>query len=115
MCRAIEETTQHLFLDCIIAQRIWSLCYRWIGTLGVQHKDLKVHFESFHLVHLNSKKNLVGKGIWATIVRGIWDQRNMVIFKQGVFDAKEVFQMAKLRLWLWLKHRVNAFNFSFSD
>ena len=115
MCKAKEETTQHLFFDCFIAQRVWSLCYRWIGTMCVQHKDLKIHFESFHLVHLNFKQNLVWKGIWAIIVRGIWDQRNMVFFKQGVPDAEEVFQMTQLSSWLWLKHKVNAFNYSFSD
>jgi len=38
--------------------------------------------------------------MWVAIVKGIWDQRNMVIFKQGVPDAEEVFQMAQLRSWL---------------
>ena len=61
MCRGTERTTQHLFFDCNVAQRVWSVCFRWIGTLGVQHKDLKVHFESFFFFHLNSQ-NLVWKG-----------------------------------------------------
>nr|AER13158.1 putative retrotransposon [Phaseolus vulgaris] len=87
----------------------------WMGILFVQHKDLKVHFENFHLVHLNTKQNLVWKGLWVTTVRGIWEQRNLLIFKQGKLDAEEIFHQAQLNSWLWLKNRVHNFNFSFSD
>jgi len=44
MCQGSEETTQHLFLECKVAERVWSMCYRWIGILFVQNKDLKTHF-----------------------------------------------------------------------
>jgi len=109
------ETSHHLFLECIVAQQVCFLCLRWMGILFVQHKDLKVHFENFHLVHLNTKQNLLWKGLWVTAVRGIWEQRNQVIFKQGKPDAEEIFHRAQLNSWLWLKNRVHNFNFSFSN
>jgi len=59
MYKVSEETSRHLFLECLFAQRVWSLCFRWIGVLGAQHKDLRVHFENFNLVHLSFKKNLL--------------------------------------------------------
>ena len=46
-CNGFEESAQHIFLDCVLAQRVWSSCFRWIGILSVQHKDILVHFESF--------------------------------------------------------------------
>lgn len=95
-----EESAQHLFLECIVAQRVWSLCFRWLGILFVQNKDLKNHFENFHLVHMNTKQNMVWKGVWVAVVRGIWEQRNSIIFKQGKPDAEEVFHLAQLRSWL---------------
>ena len=52
--------------------------------------------------------------MWATIVRCIWEQRNKVVFKQGVLDADEMFQYAQLLSWLWLKHRVCSFLSMFS-
>ena len=76
MCRALEETSHHLFLECRFAQRVWSQCFRWIGILGAQHKDLKVHFENFHLVHMSCKQNLVWKGMWVAIVR-VYGNRGM--------------------------------------
>lgn len=49
------------------------------------------------------------------MVRCIWDQRNQVIFRQGVVDVKEIFQMTQLKSWLWLKHRARSFDYSFFD
>ena len=37
------------------------------------------------------------------------------MFNQGVVDEEEVFQKAQLKSWLWLKHKGNNFNYSFSD
>jgi len=56
-CSLSKESSQHLFLDCVYVQRVWSICYR----SGVQNKDLRNHFENFHLVHLLTSKIRYGK------------------------------------------------------
>lgn len=81
LCQDWADSSQHLFLECKYAHMVWSNCYRSIGILFVQHKDLRSHFESFFLDHVNSKQNLVWKGVWATIVWSIWEQRNRIVFK----------------------------------
>jgi len=73
------------------------------------------HFVSFHLTQSSNKQNLVWKGVWAAIVRCLWEHRNSVAFNQGVVDAEEVFQNAQLKSWLWLKHKAHDFNYSFAD
>jgi len=114
-CKETQETTQHLFLECGYAQRVWSLCLRWIGITYVQHKDVSIHFERFHLYHLNAKQNQVWKGVWATIVRSIWDQRNLVVYKQGIVDVEEIFHLAQLSVWLKLRFETIPFSYAFSD
>ena len=81
----------------------------------VQHNEIKNHFESFHCSQASVKQNQVWKGIWATVVRCIWDQRNTILFKQGVVDVEEILQMTQLKSWSWLKHRTKSFNYSFVD
>jgi len=81
----------------------------------VHHNELKDNFVSFHLAQASSKQNLVLKGVWAAIVRCIWDQRNSILFKQEVVDAEEILQMAKLKSWLWMKHRAAFHTYSFAD
>ena len=68
MCQAADESSQHLFLECKHSQSVWSLCFRWIDIQGVQHNDLKRHFESFHLVQVSNNQNLVWKGLWAAVI-----------------------------------------------
>jgi len=91
------------------------MCYRCFGILFVQPKDIKSHFESFHLSQISNKQNMVWKGVWTTVVRCIWDQRNVVVFKQGIVDAEEMFEKAQIKSWLWMKHKSISFNYSLVD
>ena len=115
LCNLSEETSQHFFLDCVFAQRVWSRCYRWISVLEAQNKDIQNHLMNFHLIHLSNKQNQVWLGLWATIVSCIWDQRNLVVYKERVPDDDEIFQNAQLHSWLWLKHMVAGYSYAFSD
>ena len=72
MCQSKEESCQHLFLECKYAQRVWSLCLKWIGISFVQQNVLNLHLTSFCLSQTSNKQNLVWKGVWATIIRCIW-------------------------------------------
>jgi len=114
-CQIKVESCQHLFMECDVVVRVWELCYRWIGILSAQHNELNNHFESFCLVQLSKKQNMVWKGIWAALVRCIWEHRNAVVFKQSVVDAEEVLQQAQLKSWLWMKNKAHRFNYSFTD
>lgn len=115
LCQLKEESCQHMFLECRYAQWVWSLCFKWIGISFIQQNDLKMHFQSFYLSQASNKQNLVWKGVWETVVRCIWDQRNLIVFKKGVVDAEEVFQKAQLKSWQWMKHKVYSFNYSLVD
>ncbi|XP_068474698.1 uncharacterized protein [Phaseolus vulgaris] len=115
MCQTKEESCQHLFLECKFALRVWALCFKWIGLVFVQHNDIMAHFVSFHLIQSSNIQNEVWKGVWAAIVRCLWEHRNLVVFNQGVVDAEEVFHNAQLKSWLWLKNKAQHFNYSFAE
>jgi len=112
LCQTKEESCQHIFIECGVAKKVWSLCFRWIGIMFVQHNDILTHFENFVIPYLGSRQNLLWKCVRATC---IWDQRNEIVFKQEVVDVEEIFQMVQLKSWLWLKHRAHAFSYSFAD
>jgi len=73
------------------------------------------HFVSFHLMQSSKVQNEVWKGVWVAIVWCLWEQRNQVVFNQGVADAEEVFHNAQLKSWLWLKNKAQHFNCSFAE
>jgi len=113
MCLHKEESCQHIFLECKYTQRVWSLCFKWIGISFVQQNDLNLHFMSFYLSNASKKLNLVWKGVWASVIRCIWDQWNLIVFKKGLVDAEEVFQKAQLKSWFWMRHKVHSFTYFF--
>ena len=59
MCHLKEESCQHIFLECKYAQRVWSLCFKWIGISSVN--DLNLHFMSFYLSNARRSKTWYGK------------------------------------------------------
>ena len=115
LCQTKEETCQHLFVECKYAVRVWDLCSRWVGIWSVQHNNLRTNFEGFSLPQHSYKQNLVWKGVWAAVVRCLWEHRNSIIFNQRVVDAEEVFHNAQLKSWLWLKHKENKFFYSYAE
>jgi len=49
------------------------------------------------------------------LLKEILNHRNKVVFKDGVVDHEEIFSLAWLKGWLWLKHNSPTISFSFSD
>jgi len=115
MCGSEIESTQRLFVICKVAQRVWDRCLRWVGILYVQHYDLQCHFEQFCLLQINHKQNCVWKGVWAAVVRCLWEQRNIIVFKQGVVYEEEIFHLAQIKAWLWMKYRMHSFNYTLAE
>jgi len=115
LCQTKDESCQHIFIECPYAQSMWTLCFKWIGISFVQHNVLLMHFESLCLSQVNNEQNLLWKGVWATIVSYIWEHRNSIVFKQGVVDVEEIFQMVQVKSWQWLKHKGQPFNYSLVD
>jgi len=73
------------------------------------------HFDQFHLFHVNQKQNLVWKGVWIAMVWSLWVHKNKVVFEQGKVDVEEVFHLAQLKSWVWMKSKLSHISFSLSD
>jgi len=65
MCLEGEETSQHLFFACRLAQGVWNACDRWVGVKSARHVSSIMHLQSFHLNEINARSNIVWKGMWA--------------------------------------------------
>jgi len=115
MCNMYEESVDHLFLNCDIARKVWDNYDKWIDNTTVRPHSILNHFQSFYLMKLNNKSNLVWLGVWVAVVWEIWVQRNKVIFNEGVDDAVEIFSLAQLKGWLWAKYKNIGLYFSLAE
>jgi len=112
-CGREEETTSHILVSCKESNKVWNMCLSWMGISSVNHNELICHFEQFSCICLNQEGNRLWKSLW--VVWCIWKHRNRVIFNQVKVDAEEIFIMAQVQSWVWMKHKERKVNFSFSD
>ena len=47
LCGTVDESYQHLFIECEQAWKVWTMSFKWIGVDFVQHNDIVAHLESF--------------------------------------------------------------------
>jgi len=100
LCHAHEENAEYLFFSCKVSQMVWNMCDRWLGVSTVHHVKAKANFQHFHLYDLNSRQNLVWKGMWLAIIGEIWKHRNGVIFNHRKVDPREIFDQAQVAAWV---------------
>jgi len=110
-----EETVSHLFFTCNIANKVWNMCNRWVGVSTTHHNHSCVHFQNFSMLHFNNKGNNLWKGLWISIIWNTWSHRNRVVFRKEKVDVEEIFTMAQLRVWTWIKHKSPIVKFSYVE
>jgi len=54
-------------------------------------------------------------GALLAVVCEIWNHRNKVVFKNGRVDDVEIFYLAQMKGWLWVKNRTNRITLSIWD
>ena len=115
LCGKEEETTSHILVLCEKSIKVWNLCLNWLGISSVNHNDLICHFEQFSCLCLNQEGNRLWKSMWVSVMWCIWKHRNRVLFNQGKVDAEEIFTLAQVQSWVWMKHKERKVNFSYSE
>jgi len=111
LCGREEESTSHILVSSKVSIKVWNMCFSWIGISSVNHNDLIHHFEQFSCICFNQEGNKLWKSLWVSVVWCIWKFRNKVTFNH----AKEIFTMAQVQSWVWMKHKVRKVKFFFSD
>jgi len=73
------------------------------------------HFEHLKILDAPNSVNLIMGNIWIALVSEIWRHRNNCLFKVGVVDHTEVFSLAQVKVWSWIKSKIPLVSFSFSE
>ena len=87
---------KHLFFSCSVSQKVWNMCYKWMGLSIVSHIKVRNNFQHFFLLNLHRWQNNVWDGMWLAIIGEIWKHRNEVIVKRSKVEPIEVFGLAQV-------------------
>jgi len=50
LCKKTQETAQHMFINCEVAQKVWDNCDRWIGISFVRQQTIVNHYQNFYII-----------------------------------------------------------------
>ncbi|XP_058774194.1 uncharacterized protein LOC131648455 [Vicia villosa] len=100
-CPTIEDT-QHLFMDCIKARKVWNLIYQWLGIYVDMNVDCGNHLLQFVETlkqHCPVKRAVA---IWAAVCWCYWKLRNEIVFENGNEDLEGMVHKVKMFTWWWM-------------
>ena len=115
MCGSELETINHLFFTCKVSSKLWYMCDAWAGRALVHCDNAIQHFKQIGFMGLNYLGNCVWKCMRISIIWGIWNHRNRIIFNNAVVDPVEIFALAQVKAWAWVSYKFPKSNFSYSD
>nr|CCA65974.1 hypothetical protein [Beta vulgaris subsp. vulgaris] len=112
MCNSTPETSDHLLLHCLFAQRIWTWWLDLWSIKWVFPMSLRMAFDQWQ----STNKSPFFKKIWASIffivVWSVWKERNDRIFNNKNTSIKDIRDMVLLRLGWWISGWSEKFPYS---
>ena len=114
LCKRVDETIQHFFINYTVVKEVWDACERWLGYCLLDMSLFCLIIIIFNY-GCYTKYNQLWKILWVAIMTKTQAHRNKVIFRNGVVDSVEIFSLVQIRGWHWLKHKVKRAQFTYSD
>lgn len=108
MCGREVERTNHLFMHCSVARRVWIELLQWVGNMFIMPPNLFSHWACWNA---GSSRKKVVKGlrlIWHSTIWAIWKGRNDKIFNNKEVDVLELVEEVKVLSWRWCLSRTNT-------
>lgn len=89
--------------------------FKWFGVLTTQHSQTLQHFDQFYMFDLNIKGNKFWKAMWMIRIKSIWEHRNSIKFRNRRRNDEEIFEIARLKAWTWLRNKISKTIISYSN
>lgn len=101
-CESVEESANHLFLECAEVANLWYKLVAWIGTTWAAPRSITHLYGSTFSGLLGDglfKKRL--GGLWVCVVWVLWKWRNTARFELQEWNFRKIEEEVKCRFWSW--------------
>lgn len=105
LCFGEEESTSHLFFNCVQAREVWKEVFKWLDTPTIQLQDPIQHFIRFGMMLKGRKLKRLKHLVWIATIWGIWQTRNKVLFDGAVANISSIVHHIKQISWGWFASR----------
>ncbi|XP_021980093.1 uncharacterized protein LOC110876227 [Helianthus annuus] len=115
MCGDYDETSEHIFVSCQVAQVIWQNAAIWCSIPPVIAFDLK---DILSLHEFCSSLAMKKKAVYAVIlvtIWSIWKSRNEAVFQHKPPNTTRILDEIKAVAYLWVKNRAKMVSLTWED
>jgi hypothetical protein len=106
-CNLCPETSNHLFLHCSVAHKVWCEIFKWLGVVIVMSANSFYLFDCLSEVGANKKYRNGLRLVWHTAIWVLWRARNNLIFNNIREDPVDIVEGIKVLSWRWSVDRLN--------
>jgi len=100
------ETSNHLFLHCSVASRVWMKVSNWLDFNFLIPPNLFIHCQCWNGWERNKKVRCGLWLIWHATVWMLWRARNNRILKDQVSNAEDIVEVVEVLSWRWSFNRI---------
>ncbi|KAJ0780983.1 putative RNA-directed DNA polymerase [Helianthus annuus] len=115
MCGDYDETSEHIFVSCQVAQVIWQNVARWCSIPPVIAFGLK---DILSIHEYSSSSATKKKALYAVVlitIWSIWKSRNEAVFQHKLPDTTKILDEIKAMAYLWVKNRAKMASLTWED
>lgn len=103
LCKAEEETCNHLLLSCNFVWRVWSNIMAWWEIQWVSPGSFEGLMYWWLGWRLKKKVKEVWWVVFISVVGSLWMYRNDCVFNNVNPDADALSELIKIRVAMWFK------------
>jgi hypothetical protein len=106
LCEVEIETTNHLFMHCVVVRRVWLELLKWVDNMFIMPQNVFTHWACWN-AGVSNKRIIKGlRLIWHATIWCIWKARNDKIFKDKNSEVLVIVEEAKVLSWRWSLSRL---------
>ncbi|XP_076916199.1 uncharacterized protein LOC143575815 [Bidens hawaiensis] len=114
-CGESEETTEHVFVSCGLAQAVWQAVSIWCKVPHIFAFGIRDIFELYKFINVSKRKVKMFHAVCLVSVWCLWKARNDIVFNGMAVTAETVVGDIKALGYLWIKNRSGGSSLSWED
>ncbi|XP_076936944.1 uncharacterized protein LOC143604309 [Bidens hawaiensis] len=114
-CGLMEETTEHIFVSCGLAQSVWLVISTWCKVPQLFAFSVCDIVESYKYSKFSKRKAKAFHAVCLVTLWCLWKARKDMVHNGSIVTVGNVVEEVKALSYLWVKNRSSGSSLSRSD